>query len=126
MSPLRYVILRHEGIDPPHFDLMFETAPGSPLATWRGEMWPITTAAPLTRLADHRNAYLSYEGPLSENRGSVRQVESGEFRLLRDGQEWAIAFSDGSELQIRPDLRHGTDAWTAIRSKPGSSAKMND
>jgi hypothetical protein len=35
VSLRRYVILRHEGIDQPHFDLMFEAAPGALLATWR-------------------------------------------------------------------------------------------
>ena len=36
---LRYAILHHTGIPSPHFDLMFETAPGSDLATWRVERW---------------------------------------------------------------------------------------
>ena len=33
MPPLRYVILWHDGVAEPHFDLMFETLPGSALAT---------------------------------------------------------------------------------------------
>ena len=41
MAPLQYVILRHEEIAEPHFDLMFETLPGSELATWQAERWPI-------------------------------------------------------------------------------------
>jgi hypothetical protein len=82
MSPadahiLRYVVLRHEGIAEPHFDLMFETAPGSMLATWRSAEWPIATGTPIEHLADHRREYLDYEGPVSGNRGFVRRVACG-------------------------------------------------
>ena len=41
MPPLRYVILWHDGVAEPHFDLMFETLPGSALATWRSPRWPV-------------------------------------------------------------------------------------
>jgi hypothetical protein len=57
--PLRYVILHHGGIADPHFDLMFETLPGSDLATWRSQAWPIEEPTPLTRLKDHRRLYLT-------------------------------------------------------------------
>jgi hypothetical protein len=77
---LRYVILRHEGIEHPHYDLMLETSPGSPaLATWRLPEWPIAARAGVTRLADHRRDYLEYEGPVSENHGTVRRVVQGEW-----------------------------------------------
>jgi hypothetical protein len=74
---LQYVILRHEGIDSPHFDLMFEKSQGGLLATWRSDVWPIEQPTPVLRLADHRRDYLTYEGPLTGNRGSVRRVEAG-------------------------------------------------
>jgi hypothetical protein len=90
MPPLRYVVLRHSDVDEPHFDLMFETMPGSMLATWRSEQWPIETATPLIRLRDHRRIYLDYEGDLSGQRGSVMrmaegscEVEVGENSVLR-------------------------------------------
>ena len=34
-EPLRYVVLRHEGVPEPHFDVMWEAARGSPLVTIR-------------------------------------------------------------------------------------------
>jgi hypothetical protein len=34
------------------------------------------------RLADHRAAYLTYEGEISGGRGSVRRVAEGELRIL--------------------------------------------
>ena len=75
---LRFVVLRHDGIDHPHFDLLLEPLPGAPLLlTWRTDRWPIDRPTPLTRLADHRNAYLVYEGPVSGGRGFVRRVAEG-------------------------------------------------
>jgi hypothetical protein len=79
VTPLRYVILRHENIDSPHFDLMFEMAPGGLLATWRSGVWPIESPTPLLRLGDHRRDYLTYEGALTGNRGRVRRIEAGTF-----------------------------------------------
>jgi len=92
---LRYVVLRHDGIPDPHFDLMFETAPGSRLATWRCDRWPIDRETPVTKLDDHRPAYLEYEGPVSGDRGSVRRVTSGYHKLERRGDDhWRFTFRD--------------------------------
>lgn len=84
---LRYVVLRHEGVDEPHFDLMFETSPGSPLAAWRAARWPLETGIPLTPLPDHRADYLTYEGPLSDNRGRVTRVAQGTFTSLNTASD---------------------------------------
>ena len=54
MSALRYVILRHEGIEEPHYDLMFEKPDGSGLTTWRSKQWPIEETIDVIRLRDHR------------------------------------------------------------------------
>jgi hypothetical protein len=85
-SPLlRYVVLRHEGIPDPHFDLMFETAPGSPLATWRSAVWPLAEGqTELIHLPDHRRDYLDYEGSVSGDRGTVRRVHAGTHRVEQD------------------------------------------
>jgi hypothetical protein len=49
------------------------------------------------RLADHRAAYLEYEGPVSEGRGQVVRVAEGSYELLaRDDESWEIAVADGS------------------------------
>src|SRR5436309_613719 len=77
---LRYVILHHDGIPEPHFDLMFETSPNSALMTWRSPEWPITRVTKLEKLSDHRRAYLDYEGPVSGKRGFVKRVDSGNWR----------------------------------------------
>jgi hypothetical protein len=36
------------------------------------------------RLADHRLAYLDYEGEVSDNRGTVTRVAAGEFELISE------------------------------------------
>ena len=78
-APLRYVVLRHDGVADPHFDLMLEISPGAPLATWRLTEWPVKAATRLEKLPDHRQVYLEYEGPLSGDRGRVHRVEAGTY-----------------------------------------------
>lgn len=111
---LRYVILRHEGILEPHYDLMFETLPGSALAAWRSPVWPIETDIPVTRLTDHRREYLDYEGPLSEDRGHVQRVTTGYCRLDRlDDTRLRFTFRDfvaTSQLEFRHEAG---DQWLA-------------
>src|SRR4051812_39769553 len=77
MEHRRYVILRHEGVAVPHFDLMFEQSATSELLTWRSLDWPISDQTKLTRLGDHRRKYLDYEGPVSNNYGHVKRVAAG-------------------------------------------------
>src|ERR1700704_6253512 len=112
---LRYVVLRHEGIDEPHFDVMFETTSGSKLVTWRSPRWPIESETKLTKLADHRREYLEYEGPLTENRGHVRRITAGFFCLEHtdDGARWLLTFRDTlGHAQLEFVLNTG-DRWTA-------------
>jgi hypothetical protein len=73
----RYVILEH---DHPqlHWDLMLEH--GDALRTWRLAAPPcagLDIAA--TALAEHRLAYLDYEGPVSGNRGTVKRWDHGRY-----------------------------------------------
>jgi len=114
MDHLRYVILRHAGVPEPHFDLMFESTPGGELMTWRSLEWPITQETNLTRLAEHRRAYLDYEGPISNDRGHVTRVAAGTCQI--DWQapgEGAIRIGDQS---IALQLLKG-DHWLATPTK---------
>jgi len=108
----RYAILHHTGVVPEHFDLMFETADGSTLATWRSPAWPITTPTVIERLADHRADYLEYEGPVSGGRGTVRRVAGGRFTTVaRTADRWVVGIEGGMTLILR---RTGKDAaWQA-------------
>ncbi len=75
--PLRYVVLRHDQVDEPHVDFMFETAPGSMLQTWRLSEWPVIDAQEATRIRDHRPAFLTYQGDLTGDRGRVHRTDEG-------------------------------------------------
>jgi len=78
--PIRYVVLHHTGIVPEHFDLMIQLPGGERLVTWRILTPPETWARQIPaaeRLADHRLAYLTYEGPIAGGRGQVKRVAEG-------------------------------------------------
>lgn len=100
---LRYAVLHHTGVDAPHYDLLFETAAGSPLRTYRVDRWPMETGAVLVeRLADHRRIYLDYEGPISGNRGSVRRVAQGTCQLDRSGERLVLHLDTGEQFELDP------------------------
>ena len=76
----RFVILTHNR---PflHWDLMLETEHS--LRTWRLLEEPsIGSDVPAERLPDHRREYLDYEGPISGDRGTVRQWDAGQFEQI--------------------------------------------
>jgi hypothetical protein len=84
---LRYVVLHHTGVLPPHFDLLLEPPPppeDQPLLTWRLEApptsWDSDTLA--VRQADHRPIYMTYEGEISNNRGQVERVSAGSAKVI--------------------------------------------
>lgn len=88
----RFVILEHtwNGV---HWDIMLEA--GENLRTWACDA-PISPgwAIPARGLADHRMIYLDYEGPISANRGEVKQWDCGSYLV----KEW-------SETFVRVELR---------------------
>jgi hypothetical protein len=87
----RFVIQRHCSPAGDHFDFMLECADA--LATWQLPAWPPPCGAtlPATALADHRKAYLDYEGEVSGGRGSVAIVDSGRYETIEHGEGlWLI------------------------------------
>ena len=116
----RFVILRH---DPggsytrdfqrdacqPHWDWMFET--DQTLRTWStpplsdlGQSFCVEAKS----LADHRLAYLEYEGEVSGNRGWVKRIFSGQYEQVKSSD-------DRLECKLRA-CRHGGEATTPIFS----------
>jgi hypothetical protein len=109
----RYVLLRH---DHPslHWDLLLEAAEHAPCPTWRlPAPLPAGQAILAVRLPDHRPHYLTYEGPISGNRGTVQRERSGHFQilleepgrleiLLRDASgEWLLTLQQQTPLSER-------------------------
>jgi hypothetical protein len=110
--PLRYAILHHTGIPSPHFDLMFETAPGSDLATWRVAAWPIAGPASATRLKDHRRVYLDFQGELTQGRGRVDRIADGTCTVeIGEGAHWRIQILAGSPPMTLLLTQQAGDAW---------------
>lgn len=111
-----YAVLWHHDIAEPHYDLMFETTPGSQLATWRVKDWPIERPTEASRLRDHRRFYMEYEGDLSDSRGRVQRMARGscevrgveddafEVRLLEGVSTMALRLSqlDAERWMISP------------------------
>jgi len=118
--PSAFVIHLHSGHGPAHYDLMLQC--GGALATWRlpadpGALEP-GGEIPAERLADHRQAYLTYEGPVSRGRGRVRRVHRGTCRLVRaQAARWSFGLS-AETCRGRFELRRSADdpeRWTLRR-----------
>ena len=108
----RFVLLEH---DHPslHYDFMIEW--GDVLRTWRLDRIPSETASiPAEPLADHRSAYLDYEGPVSGNRGEVSRIDRGEYEILAESRT-------SLEVRLTGDRIIGTailSDWTRPGSDP--------
>lgn len=102
----RFVIHHHAGHGPEHWDLMLED--GDVLATWRLDRPPTSAddePIPARRIFDHRKAFLTYEGPISADRGHVTIVESGAYTTVqRTDDTWTFCLR-GKRLEGRFILR---------------------
>jgi hypothetical protein len=113
----QFVILRHEmpaGAERrSHYDLMLER--DGVLQTWALEDEPAPGAQiAAERLADHRLAYLSYEGPVSQGRGEVVRWDRGEFELVAQSEDEIVVDVAGERVAGRIELRKGdAQRWIA-------------
>ena len=75
---------------PTHWDFMIELTGAdsqSALRTWALESEPQAgVLIQATELPPHRLEFLDYEGPVSGDRGSVKRVDRGHYRILEDSQ----------------------------------------
>ena len=122
----RFVLLRHdcppEHPKPSHWDFMLESR--GVLLTWQLNQLPADWSQSLglpqsaesnsvaaIRLADHRLAYLEYEGAVSGNRGSVTRLDGGDFSWLQQGEDCLAACLQGSTLVGEVVLTQQKEAW---------------
>jgi hypothetical protein len=95
-----WVLLRHELPDGSwHHDWMLEDPndPHGRLITFRidpGVSWPPDGAFAAARIGPHRREYLTFEGPVSDGRGSVRRVARGECEISVSGAGIAVTLGD--------------------------------
>ncbi|MBX6312098.1 MAG: hypothetical protein IRY99_04145 [Isosphaeraceae bacterium] len=99
----RFVILEHrwEGV---HWDFMLEA--GEALRTWALEA-PIAfgVAIPARALADHRLAYLEYEGEISRGRGTVRRLDRGTYTAEVWTEDLIRVVLQGDQVRGMAELR---------------------
>ncbi len=98
----RYVVLEHTGSESykpgRHWDLMLEM--GETLRCWELPQPPTAETVQTTiALADHRMAYLDYEGPVSNNRGRVVLWDSGNYELVSETPFELMASLTGDRVQ---------------------------
>ena len=106
----RYVILLHRmpacGERPTHWDLMLEVGDG--LRTWALSAEPSQeSSCDARQLADHRLAYLKYEGPVSGGRGEVTRWDAGQYSIERETARELIVVLTGHRLACRATLVRG-------------------
>ncbi|MDR1964032.1 MAG: hypothetical protein LBQ50_09665 [Planctomycetaceae bacterium] len=103
----RFVVLLHEHPDGDHWDLMLETEPA--LTTWAVPPQPLplhSFECRVKKLPDHRRDYLDYEGPVSQNRGFVRRLDSGTYEIF-ETPEISETF-EKHEIEVTKNFRlHG-------------------
>lgn len=127
---LRFVILRHDlppgQARPSHWDFMLEV--GETLKTWALSQPPDASLGdePIEaeRLPCHRLAYLTYEGPVSGDRGSVTRWDQGDYRLVSQRDDEWIVELHGARLVGIATLRRGetADDWQWTFAPRGKNA----
>lgn len=102
---VRFVVLWHIGSpDGDHYDLLVEREPAAgDLETFRVPAWPVTGVTDGKRLRDHRRAYLTYQGQVSGDRGSVVRVAEGTATVHRHGGGVRLDLDSGRSLEIIDD-----------------------
>jgi hypothetical protein len=119
---MRFAVLHHTGWPgrPDHYDLLLQYAEGDDdnsavlktFATSRDEF--SATHVQLKKIADHRRAYLEFQGELSGGRGRVARVDGGDLRIISNpGETWQdVRFAlYGEKLRgnFRLHCANGTD-----------------
>jgi hypothetical protein len=118
------VLLRHDLPDgSSHVDWLIGRDPAGqqPLIAFRlavrlDELQAGQTVA-VRQLEDHRPLYLTYEGPISGDRGHVRRLASGRVgKLSREAHRWSLTVDWDASCETREPAslvlrRTGPDEW---------------
>lgn len=85
------------------------------LVTWAlAELPRVGSSIAATQLANHRLAYLQYEGAISGDRGEVWRIDEGEYEWIERLEERVIVVLQGRTGRIRVELSKRADqTWIA-------------
>lgn len=113
----QFVILRHtlpEGSErTSHFDLMLEL--DGALLTWAIDSLPSAASQTAMELPPHRIDYLTYEGPVSNNRGEVSRVAAGRMQwLCHDPDRYEIALEAAQSWERIKLQRIAGPRWSVM------------
>jgi hypothetical protein len=99
----RSVVLEHvwDGV---HWDFMLEA--GEVLRTWAIDAAIVAgVELPARAIGDHRRLYLDYEGKISRNRGRVRRLKEGTYRVVVWSADYVRVVLAGAQLVGDVEMR---------------------
>jgi len=105
----RFVLLCHNTAeDQFHWDFLFEKSSGCKTFSASQEFVEEaqktgTLQCVVTPLADHRLAYLDYEGPVSDNRGFVKRLDVGTYQTIAETIHFQGRFYTGT-IDLRDNV----------------------
>ncbi len=110
----RFVIQEHRSGGGVHWDLMLER--GSVLETWRIGCGPLemigATKVSAVKIFDHALKFLSFEGALSGDKGSVQIADKGTYQIKAETRQKIEAEFTGGILKGVFTLSHlQGDSW---------------
>ena len=128
-ATLRFVIQHHRTKVGQHWDLMLQSGPI--LATWQLWRTPDSLAdGPIqaTKIGDHRQAFLTYEGPLTGNRGTVQIYDQGTLKWHARHEDRIVIELHGAIIQgtfvLSRSATHATQ-WTFDASRREDGAETH-
>lgn len=130
MPAPRYAILLHRQGEGDHWDFLLEK--DEALTAWRLLADPLAASPgaviPAEKLPDHRKLYLSYEGPVSGDRGEVRRVAEGTYELLAaDEACWRVRLAGRLSGEYRLEAKQpGDQRWTFRAVSGGGASPSGD
>jgi hypothetical protein len=114
---MQFAVLLHQppkdSTESDHFDLLLEH--NGSLLTWRLPIEPLLEESRCyaTELPPHRLVYLTYEGPISGDRGTVKRVAAGEL-------EWTnLPGNHSGPLLV---TLKGSEVWALTLTPPANNA----
>jgi hypothetical protein len=110
-----FVVLEHTTTEEVHWDLMLEDA--GALLTWRLTCPPEEFGSgpvQAQRIFDHPLRFLTYEGAVQQNTGTVKRVDKGSCRWMEKHEPFIVNLS-GTFLQGQYQLHRQGPDWVIVR-----------